>query len=40
MELATTMVEARRRKQGGSNGSSGSVQFSADQLAAKTRAAV
>jgi hypothetical protein len=38
MEMAVTMVEARRRKQAGASG--GAVAFSAEQLAAKTGAAV
>jgi hypothetical protein len=36
MEMAVSMVEARRRKQaaaGGSGGGSGSIAFSAEQLA-------
>jgi hypothetical protein len=39
MEMAVTMVEARRRKQA-AGGGNGSVTFSSDQLAAKTGAAV
>ncbi|KAI8469767.1 MAG: acetyl-CoA carboxylase [Monoraphidium minutum] len=39
MEMAVTMVEARRRKQAGAAGGGG-VSFSAGQLAAKTGAAV
>lgn len=38
MEMAVTMVEARRRKQAGTGGNG--MTFSAEQLAAKTSAAV
>ncbi|GBF91106.1 acetyl-coenzyme A carboxylase carboxyl transferase subunit, chloroplastic-like [Raphidocelis subcapitata] len=40
MEMAVSMVEARRRKQAGAGGAGGGVRLSAEQLASKTGAAV